>query len=106
MENNLPDNLVVVEQTQVGDLPVKSQFGAINAPNPKWADWMFRIGFLLTTVLTGYLAATNLLTVEVKYEWTVLLKVVVDPLLWGLSKMWGVKVDNEEVLKRIEDNKK
>lgn len=104
MENN--DNLKVVEQVDIPqNIPTKTIFGAINSPTPQWATWMFRVVFLLTTVASGYLAATNLLSTEAKYEVTLVLKLVVDPLVYGLSKMFGIVVDNEEILDRIENNK-
>lgn len=96
MKNQLQDNLAVVEQIEVNNVPTKSTFGAFSAPNPMWATNMFRIAFLLTTVATGYLAATNLLTPESKYEVTLILKLVIDPLMFGISKLWGIVVDDSK----------
>lgn len=85
----------------------KSKFGPsqLNNPTPEWAKWMFRVTFLLTTVAIGYIAATNLLSQEVKYETTLVLKLVLDPLVFGLSKLFGVSLDEtqkaEPALRRI-----
>lgn len=72
----------------------KTKFGtpsAIASKTPDWAKWMFRIVFGLTTGATAYIASTNLLTTEAKYEITLLLKLVIDPAVFTLSKMFGVK---------------
>lgn len=63
--------------------------GALKAKTPEWAKWMFRIVFLMTKILTGYIAATNWLTPTQKYEVTLLLTLVIDPFFFGLSKMFG-----------------
>lgn len=71
---------------------MKTKFGLnqINKTTPTWALWMFRITFLLTKIVVGYIAATNLLLPDAKYEVTLFLTLVVDPLAFGLSKMFGV----------------
>ncbi len=76
----------------------QTRFGLnqVTVQTPQWATWMFRITFLLTTVITGWIAATNLFPQATKYEITIFLKVVVDPLIWGLSKMFGVQVKTDE----------
>ena len=75
-----------------------TKFGVtqIGSDTPKWATWMFRITFLLTTVVTGWIAATNIFPEGVKYEVTLFLKLFLDPLIWGLSKMFGIEVKEEE----------
>jgi len=64
---------------------------------PEWAKWMFRITFMLTTAATGYIAATNLLDEHTKYEVTLFLKLMLDPIVFGVSKMFGVEVKEEPV---------
>lgn len=59
-------------------------------PTPQWSKNMFRIVFALTTGITAYVAATNLLPQEAKYELTLVLKLLVDPLVFGISKMFGI----------------
>lgn len=74
---------------------MKSNFGVnqLNQSTPVWALWMFRIVFLVTKIVVGYIAATNLLSPEAKYEVTLFLTLVVDPLAFGLSKLFGVTVE-------------
>lgn len=76
---------------------MKTKFGVkqIKNPTPVWALWMFRIVFLLNKIIIGYLAATNLLSPDVKYEVTVFLAIVVDPFAFGLSKMFGIPVEDK-----------
>lgn len=71
--------------------------GQITTQTPMWAKWMFRITFILTTAVTGWVAATNIFPQETKYEITLALKLLIDPVVYGLSKMFGVqtKDDNE-----------
>lgn len=66
-------------------------------PTPEWSKWMFRIVYLLTKVLIGYIAATNLFTPSQKYEVTIFLTLVIDPFFFGLSKMFGVKIEDNDV---------
>lgn len=71
-------------------------FNQIKQNTPTWALWMFRITFLLTKIIVGYIAATNLLSPESKYEVTLFLTLLIDPLAFGLSKMFGVTVEEEK----------
>lgn len=76
----------------------KSQFGfsQIQQTTPMWALWMFRITFLVTKIVVGYIAATNLLSPESKYEVTLFLTLLIDPLAFGLSKMFGVSIGEDK----------
>ena len=76
---------------------MKSKFGVkqIKKTTPAWALWMFRIVFLVTKIVVGYIAATNLLSPDSKYEVTLFLTLLVDPLAFGLSKMFGVTVEEK-----------
>lgn len=71
---------------------------ALQTRTPTWAKNMFRITFLITKIVVGYIAATNLLSPDTKYEVTLVLTLVVDPLAWGLSKMFGVEADIDDKL--------
>lgn len=68
----------------------------MKAPTPPWAKWMFRITFLITTAIAAWIAATNLFPQTTKYEITLFLKIVVDPIILGVSEMFGVKVRNQQ----------
>lgn len=69
----------------------KTTFGipSLAKKTPLWARWAFRIVFILTTGATGYIAATNLIPQETKYELTLILKLLIDPLVYSLSKFFG-----------------
>lgn len=61
-------------------------------PKPVWAKWMFRIAFTITTGATAYIAATNLIPAETKYELTLLLKLIIDPVMLIISNAFGEKL--------------
>jgi NhaP-type Na+/H+ or K+/H+ antiporter len=67
----------------------------ITNTTPKWAKWFFRIVFLLTKIIVAYVAATNIISPESKYEITLFLTLVIDPLAFGVSKMFGVKIEED-----------
>lgn len=68
---------------------------AINSRTPTWAINMFRITFVLTSAITLYVAGTNMIGDEAKVEWMLVLKVI-DAIVFGLSKMFGVEIKKEE----------
>lgn len=76
----------------------ETKFGVsqIKVETPGWATWMFRITFLLTTVLCAWIAATNIFPQGTKYEVTIFLKLVIDPFIWGLSKMFGISLKDDD----------
>lgn len=77
---------------------MKQSFGLnqVSSTTPLWAKWFFRIVFLLTKVVVAYIAATNLINPELKYEITLILTLVIDPLAFGFSKMFGVNSEEEK----------
>lgn len=77
---------------------MKQTFGLnqINTTTPSWAKWFFRIVFFLNKILAAYIAATNLIDPVAKYEITLFLTLVIDPLAFGFSKMFGITVEEKE----------
>lgn len=71
-----------------------TKFGALSSPTPPWSKWMFRITFLLTSVITIWLAGTQLIPDNIKLEVSLILKAV-DALVFGFSKMFGVKLESK-----------
>lgn len=63
--------------------------------SPVWAKNMFRITFVLTSAMTIFIAGTNLFTENIKYELMLGLKTL-DAIIYGLSKMFGVEIKQEE----------
>jgi isochorismate hydrolase len=68
---------------------------ALNSDTPMWAKNMFRITFVFTSAITIFIAGTNLFTEDIKYECMLGLKAL-DAIIYGLSKMFGVSVKEEE----------
>lgn len=71
-------------------------FNQVSSTTPLWAKWFFRIVFLLTKVVVAYIAATNLISPENKYEITLILTLIIDPLAFGFSKMFGIEVEEKQ----------
>lgn len=67
---------------------------ALNNRTPLWAKNMFRITFVITSAITIFIAGTNLISEDAKYEWMLALKSL-DAIIYGLSKMFGVSVKEE-----------
>lgn len=76
----------------------QSKFGTSQITNetPKWAKWVFRAVFLLTKIIAGYVAATTLIPESAKYEITLFLTLIVDPLAFGFSKLFGVRIEEDK----------
>lgn len=63
---------------------------AISLPAPKWATWLFRTVFILTTVASVWTAATGLITEGSKAEIMLGFKCL-DLITWGIGRGLGVK---------------
>jgi hypothetical protein len=70
-------------------------FDQISVKTPKWAKWTFRIVFMLTTAAAGWVAGTNLIDQSLKVEIMLVFKLI-DPIVFGLSKMFGVSIEKHE----------
>ncbi|MFD0792755.1 hypothetical protein ACFQZX_03960 [Mucilaginibacter litoreus] len=70
------------------------KFGAINAPKPQWATWLFRSVAILTTVASFWIGSTTLLKEHVKVEVVLALKAI-DMLVLGLSNLFGIIIPEE-----------
>lgn len=69
---------------------------ALKAETPQWATVVFRTVILLTTVLSAWVAATNMIPEAAKFEVVLAFKGF-DTLVWGLSRMFGVVKDENPV---------
>lgn len=63
---------------------------SINRPTPRWARIAVGVAMLITTSLAGWVAGTEMLSDNAKFEWVLILKLV-DPFLLGLSKLIGLE---------------
>jgi len=68
---------------------------SLSAPTPKWATWIFRIVFFLTTAISFWIAGTKLIQDDLKIELMLALKAF-DVFIWGCSKGIGVKKEDFE----------
>lgn len=86
-----------MEPIEPQPLEPKTKFGlqSLNRPTPRWAVIAFGVCLLLTTTLAGWVAGTQFLNDGQKFELILILKGI-DPLLFGLSKLFGVKLERSE----------
>lgn len=67
-------------------------------PTPAWANWAFRIVFLLNKVVIGMVASDPGIDAETKVRIGLYLSGL-DTFVWGISRIFGVKVQDEEAPK-------
>ena len=68
---------------------------SISQPTPKWATWLFRIVFLITTAGMIWVGATRLIQDDSKVEIMLAMKVL-DVVVWGIGRGLGVKKEDYE----------
>lgn len=68
---------------------------ALNTATPTWAKNVFRVTMLLTTAIAAWVAASEMVEQTWKMEIILILKCL-DPVIWGLSKMFGVEPPDQE----------
>lgn len=81
----IEDKLIPKSQTKVAFV----SGGAINSPTPSWANWMFRVVVILTTVVAFWVSGTSLVEDHHKTEFMLALKTI-DMLTLGFSKLFGI----------------
>ena len=74
----------------------KFGIGQIGNETPIWAKNIFRIYFFASKALIGWFAYTKLLTPNVIYEAMGVVTLLLDPIVYGLSKMVGVVPEKDE----------
>lgn len=67
----------------------------INLPTPKWATWLFRIIFILTTAVTFIIAGEPSIPDDLKVRIGLYLKGL-DLFIWGIGRGLGVKKEDFE----------
>ena len=82
---------VIVAGTPVDEAKKVTQFGAIGAPKPQWATWMFRSVFITTTAISFWIGGTHLITDANKVE-LILGGKVLDMLALGFANLFGVVI--------------
>jgi hypothetical protein len=80
---------VLIDDKAVAKSNTTVQFGAISAPTPLWAKWLFRSVFIVTSAIVLVVAGTQRIAEADKFEILLVLKGV-DALALGFSKMFGV----------------
>lgn len=68
---------------------------SINKPTPSWANWLFRVVFLLNKVVVAIVAADPGIDDQTKVRIGLYLSGL-DTLCWSISRMLGVKIQEDE----------
>lgn len=87
----MPDKVIINNQA----VPIENTkvvFGNIQGPTPQWMTWAFRGTIVFTTAISAWIAATNLISEDIKFELILILKFV-DTGVWGVGKLFGLKKD-------------
>lgn len=75
--------------------------GQIAKEAPSWAPWIFRSYFIISKALLGYLAASHLFSPTFLTEAMTLVTFLLDPLMYGFSKMFGIEVEEADTTKTL-----
>jgi len=70
--------------------------GQIGKETPMWAKNIFRIYFFASKAVIGWFAYTKLLPAPWIYEAMGIVTLLLDPIVYGLSKMVGVVPEVDE----------
>lgn len=68
---------------------------AIKYPTPNWANWMLRGTVIVTSILVVFVAATKLISEDIKYELMLLIKCI-DMGVYGFSRLFGIVIDDKK----------
>lgn len=68
---------------------------SVKEPTPKWATWVFRTVFLIGTTLNTSIIQAPRIPQPVKLD-IVYWSGIVVMLVWGLSRIVGVKIDESK----------
>lgn len=71
---------------------------SIQHPTPSWANWVFRIVFLLNKVVIAVIAADPGIDAETKVRIGLYLSGL-DTFVWGISRVFGVKIEDDGIPK-------
>ncbi len=74
----------------------KFGIGQIGNVTPAWAKYGFRIYFFVSKAVVGWMAATSIIDKETLGEVTLFITLLSDPIVYGVSKMFGVQPEESE----------
>ena len=75
----------------------KFGIGQIGNDTPAFAKWIFRVWFFTSKAVVGWLGYTHLVSENILYETLGLVTLLIDPIMYGVSKMFGI--DSEDLEK-------
>jgi|GEM_PF-5243655 hypothetical protein len=85
-----------IDAAKVAPSTTSFGFSSVSLPTPKWANAAFDYYFIVTTAFLGWMAADSLFTPIVTKHLFYFITLLLTPMVKGLSKMFGVKIDNQQ----------
>lgn len=70
---------------------IKFGLGQINNVTPNMANWIFRGYFIISKAIIGWLAVVKWLTPNEIYNVSMTVTLLVDPIILGFSKLFGIE---------------
>lgn len=74
----------------------KFGIGQIGNDTPKYAKYAFRVYFFTSKAFIGWAAATDIFSEQFTHNITLFITLLADPILFGLSKMFGPTPEESE----------
>lgn len=74
---------------------MKFGFKQIQNETPIFAKWIFRSWFFISKIIVGWLGYTHLISDVILYEIIGVVTLLIDPLIFVLSKMFGIKEEEK-----------
>lgn len=83
-------------ESQITKITGAVKFGVsyLGKETPIWATNIFRVFYFLIKIATAWIAGTHLIADSDKVEIGLFLNVVVDGIVWLITHMFGIKVDD------------
>lgn len=72
---------------------IKFGLGQVNNETPLMATWLFRGYFIISKAIIGWLGSTHLIPQSNMYEIVTFILLVLDPVMLGFSKLFGIQTE-------------
>lgn len=87
-----PNTIVVPDAKVTSATTTTFGLSSYNKPSPEWAKNIFDLYFILSKALVGWMGYTRLIPQHSMYEILGSISLLLDPIVRGLTKMFGVAV--------------
>jgi hypothetical protein len=87
-----PNTIVVPDAKLTGETTTTFGLSSYNKPSPEWARNVFDLYFILSKAFIGWMGYTHMIPQSLMYEILGIVSLLLDPIVRGLTKMFGVTV--------------